>query len=108
MKIVPGDIFTIRNLKHQGDSKQRPATIVSPTSRNDYFDTVVVVPLTTNPTEAQFRPLVSGSGLKYSSRAECERLTTIRKQYLGDHIGTVDAESLSRIKEGIVHALELY
>lgn len=106
LKIELGDVFYTKGLKHQGDSKPRPVIVVSPTQRNQLYSTVIVVPITSYPLDALFRPLVKGTGIQTQSRAECDRITCISKQLLDNKIGTLEPASLAAVKQGIAFALE--
>lgn len=70
------------------------------------YSTVIVVPITSYPLDALFRPLVKGTGIQTQSRAECDRITCISKQLLDNKIGTLEPASLAAVKQGIAFALE--
>src|SRR6266550_1106681 len=63
------------------DSKVRPALIVSPDSRNQYSNSVLAVPLTTNLRPAVTHVLLPQGhvGLRETSMARCENVTYIRR-----------------------------
>ena len=48
-----GEIYLIRALKTIGDTKKRPAIIVSLNVRNEFFTNVLIVPLTSDLTSGE-------------------------------------------------------
>ncbi|MEG4056928.1 MULTISPECIES: type II toxin-antitoxin system PemK/MazF family toxin [unclassified Microcoleus] len=43
-----GEIYLSRALRPLGDTKKRPVVVVSPDIRNEFTDSVIVVPFTSN------------------------------------------------------------
>lgn len=76
-----GEIFFVHL---PGETKERPALVVSVNARNEFGNSVLVVPLTTNPRPAPTHvPLKAGEGgLPRDSQARCENITTVPKSVL--------------------------
>lgn len=107
-----GEIYLIRALKALGDTKKRPALIVSLNIRNQLFSSVLVVPFTSDLTsgETPTRILVKAGegGLLTDSLALCDNISAIRKSYLEQGAyGVISPESLQRIQQGIQIAIAL-
>jgi mRNA interferase MazF len=66
------------------DPKSRPALIVSPDVRNEWANSVLAVPITTNLRPAPTHvPLPAGQGgLLHDSMARCENVSYLRKSRL--------------------------
>lgn len=67
------------------DPKSRPALIVSPDSRNQYSNSVLAVPITTNLRPAPTHVLLPAGegGLSFDSMARCENVSYLHKDRLG-------------------------
>ncbi|MCM1985107.1 type II toxin-antitoxin system PemK/MazF family toxin [Lyngbya confervoides] len=111
--IEQGEIYLCKAVKSAGDSKKRPALVVSENYRNQYSSTVLVVPFTTHqgpqaPTRI-FVPKGEG-GLNQNSLALCDRITTVKKILLerGPYGNKVTPEILHQIQEGIMIAIGVY
>lgn len=98
-----GEIWTAAGPGYAG--KPRPVVIV----QDDRFDataSVIVCPLTTNPTDAPiFRPMVEPSarnGLSATSRLMVDKLTSTPRSKVGESVGTLDRESLLAMERAIV------
>jgi len=108
-----GEIYLIRALKPIGDTKKRPAVVVSINTRNQFSSTVLIVPFTSDLTggETPTRILVSAGegGLEASSLATCDNILAVRKTYLkhGPY-GEISPESLQRIQRGIQVAIGVF
>jgi mRNA interferase MazF len=85
-----GEIWTV---DFPDDPKSRPALIVSPDARNEFANSVLAVPITTN-----LRPLpthmllpVGQGGLSRDSMARCENISYVHKSRLrrGSFTGTI-------------------
>jgi mRNA interferase MazF len=90
--------------------KPRPVAIV----QDDRFDataSVTICPLTTDPTEAPlFRLIVAptaGNGLKGVSRLMVDKVTTVRREKLGERIGGLAAEDIVRLNRALLIFLGL-
>ena len=103
-----GEIWTVSGPGYAG--KPRPAVIV----QDDRFDaaaSITVCVFTTDDTEAPlFRLSVSpseGNGLRSASRLMVDKLTTVSKQRLGDRLGRLDGEDMTRMNRAIMVFLGL-
>ena len=67
------------------DPKSRPALIVSPDARNQYSNSVLAVPVTTNLRPAPTHVLLHAGegGLSFDSIARCENVSYVHKSRLG-------------------------
>lgn len=94
---------------HPSDTKNRPALVVSMDVRNRLANDVIVVPLTTTlrpaPTHVEL-PAGEG-GLKQTSMAKCEQITTLDKSFLlrGPFAGTVRPSLMLEIEKAIQRAI---
>ena len=108
-----GEIYLIRALKTIGDTKKRPAVIVSLDLRNQFSSSVLVVPFTSDLTsgETPTRILLKAGegGLTSDSLALCDNISAVRQIYLerGPY-GTISPNSLNRILQGIQTAIGIY
>ena len=79
-----GKIYLVALPGQPGDAKARPALIISTSVRNRLAHDVMVIPLTTNlrpaPTHVEI-PAGKG-GLRATSMAKCEQVTTLDKSFL--------------------------
>ena len=97
-----GEIWTVSGAGYAG--KPRPAVIV----QDDRFDasaSITICVFTTDKTEAPlFRLAVSPSernGLRFESRLMVDKLTTVAKERLGDRLGRLDDEDMTRLNRAI-------
>jgi mRNA interferase MazF len=90
--------------------KPRPVVVVQD-DRFDATDSVTVCAFTTDPTEAPlFRLLVEPSelnGLHEPSSLMIDKLTTVRREKLGERIGRLADEDLVRLDRAVVVFLGL-
>jgi mRNA interferase MazF len=98
-----GDIWTVAGgAAYTG--KPRPAVIVQD-DRFDASDSIVVCPLTTDPTSAPiFRlPVEPGarSGLRASARIMVDKLTAVPRRRLGRRVGSLAPEDLRHLNRAI-------
>lgn len=98
-----GQIWTASGPGYAGEP--RPVVIV----QDDRFDatgSVIVCPLTTNPTEAPlFRPVVEPAplnGLTTPSRLMVDKLTAIPRDRVRQLVGTLDPEHLIAMERSII------
>lgn len=108
-----GEIYLIRALKALGDTKKRPAVVVSMNVRNQFSSSILIVPFTSDLTrgETPTRILVKAGegGLLTDSFALCDNISAIRKSYLKQGAyGTISPESLQRIQRGIQIAIAIF
>jgi mRNA interferase MazF len=108
-----GEIYLIRALKTIGDTKKRPAAVVSLDLRNKLSSSVLVVPFTSDTTsgETPTRILLKAGegGLTSDSLALCDNISAVRKIYLEQGpYGTIPPDSLNRILQGIQIAIGIY
>ena len=103
-----GEVWTVSGAGYAG--KPRPAVIV----QDDRFDATASLTLcvfTTDETEAPlFRLAVSPSdenGLRSASRLMVDKLTTVSKESLGNRIGRLEGEDMTRLNRAIMVFLGL-
>jgi mRNA interferase MazF len=103
-----GEVWTVSGSVYAG--KPRPAVIV----QDDRFDataSVTVCVFTTDETEAPlFRLPINpseGNGLRAVSQLMVDKLTTVRKERLGERIGRLDGEDAVRLNRAILVFLGL-
>ena len=91
------------------DTKARPAVVVSVNRRNELANTVIVVPVTTNPRPGITHvPLEAGDGgLERSSVARCENIETLPKTRLSaDRLGSpLSEQKMREIERAICRAI---
>jgi len=106
---VRGEIYLVRLPGHPSDTKDRPALVVSLDVRNRLANDVIVVPLSTTlrvaPTHVEF-PVGEG-GLKETSMAKCEQVTTLDKSFLirGPFAGTISPSIMREVEIAIQRAI---
>jgi mRNA interferase MazF len=104
-----GEIYLVRLPGHPSDTKDRPALVVSLDVRNRLANDVIVVPLSTTlrvaPTHVEF-PVGEG-GLKETSMAKCEQVTTLDKSFLirGPFAGTISPSIMREVEIAIQRAI---
>lgn len=84
--------------------KVRPAIIVSDTMLNDVLDSVSVIALTTNlidDAEPLRIRIEARENLKARSDAMIEQLRCVSKIRIGEMLGRVNSEEMSKIENGI-------
>jgi mRNA interferase MazF len=84
--------------------KPRPAVIIQD-DRFDANDSIVVCPLTTDPTSAPIFRLPIPSNTRTGLRAPCrlmvDKLTAVPRKRLGTHIGTLSADELKTLNRAV-------
>ena len=104
-----GEIYLVKLPGHPADMKNRPALVVSLDVRNRLANDVIVVPLSTSlrpaPTHVEL-PAGEG-GLKETSMAKCEQVTTLDKTFLirGPFAGTINLPLMREIEKAIQRAI---
>ena len=104
-----GEIYWVKLPGHPSDRKARPALVVSMDVRNRLANDVIVVPLTTTlrqaPTHVEL-PAGEG-GLKETSMAKCEQVTTLDQSFLirGPFAGIISPSLLREIEKAIQRAI---
>ena len=104
-----GEIYLVKLPEHPSDPKDRPALVVSLDVRNRMANDVIVVPLSTTlrpaPTHVEL-PAGEG-GLKETSMAKCEQVTTLDKSFLirGPFAGTINSLLMQEIEKAIQRAI---
>jgi mRNA interferase MazF len=104
-----GEIYLVRIPGQPHDTKDRPALVVSMDVRNRLANDVIVVPLSTNlrpaPTHVEL-PAGEG-GLKETSVAKCEQITTLDKSFLirGPFAGAISAHILREVEKAIQRSI---
>lgn len=80
---LQGEIYLVKALRNLGDSKKRPAVVVSINLRNELSRTVLVVPFTSDLSggETPTRILIKAGegGLEANSLATCDHILAVRK-----------------------------
>jgi len=106
-------VYLSRALKQSGDTKKRPVVVVSTDIRNQYSSTVLVVPFSSDTSDAAnpSRVLIERGegGLQNRSVAMCDVLTNIETRYLerGPY-GEITPSSFTRIQRAIQIAIGIY
>jgi mRNA interferase MazF len=104
-----GEIYLVRLPGHPSDIKDRPALVVSLDVRNRLANDVILVPLSTTlrlaPTHVEL-PAGEG-GLKETSMAKCEQVTTLDKSFLirGPFAGTINTSLMREVEKAIQRAI---
>jgi mRNA interferase MazF len=104
-----GEVYLVRLPGHPSDAKDRPALVVSLDVRNRLANDVIVVPLSTSlrlaPTHVEL-PAGEG-GLKETSMAKCEQVTTLDKSFLirGPFAGTINTSLMREVEKAIQRAI---
>jgi mRNA interferase MazF len=104
-----GELWTAAGGKHYA-GKPRPVLVVQD-DRFDATDSITICPLTSDPTEI---PLLrirlapqSGSGLAQASSIMVDKLTTMPRSKLGQHIGAVADTDMLALSRALVVFLGL-
>jgi mRNA interferase MazF len=91
------------------DAKARPALIVSPDARNQFANSVLGVPITTNLRGAPTHFLLPAGqgGLSHDSMARCENMSYLHKSRLrrGSFAGTVSPALMGEIERCLLRVL---
>lgn len=91
------------------DPKSRPALIVSTNARNEFANSVLAVPVTTNPRPAPTHvPLPAGQGgLSHDSMARCENVSYLHKSRLtcGPLGGPISPALMREVERGLLRSL---
>ena len=99
-----GEIWTVAGGAAYTDKRGRPVIIVQD-DRFDANDSIVVCPLTTDPTPAPtFRlpiPANTRTGLRAPCRVIVDKLTAVPRQRLGTRIGKLKPEELEGLNRAI-------
>ncbi|HEY9769963.1 MAG TPA: type II toxin-antitoxin system PemK/MazF family toxin [Coleofasciculaceae cyanobacterium] len=101
-----GEVYLIKALKTLGDTKKRPAVVISMNVRNEFRENVLIVPFTSDLTsgETPTRILMTAGegGLESASLALCDNISAVRKLYLerGPY-GAITPQSLAKIQRAI-------
>ena len=110
----PGNVLIRRADREGGDGKLRPCVVISSSERgrDAKAETVVVVPLTFDTDGKQRLPMPvitpdPSNGLVQRSAAMCGRVSCIRKARLDQHIGSVHAQQLRRVRLGVAAVIGL-
>lgn len=108
-----GEVYLIKALKTLGDTKKRPAVVISMNVRNQFRENVLIVPFTSDLTsgETPTRILIptGEGGLESASLALCDNISAVRKLYLerGPY-GAITPQSLAKIQRAIQIAIGIY
>ena len=104
-----GEICLVELPGHPSDKKDRPALIVSLDVRNRLANDVIVVPISTTlrPAPTHVGLPAGEGGLKVSSMAKCEQVTTLDKSFLirGPFAGTISPSLMQEIEKAIQRAI---
>ena len=91
------------------DPKRRPALVVSPHVRNELANSVLVVPVTTNPRPSPTHvALAAGQGgLSHDSMVRCENVSYLHKSRLahGPLAGPISPALLREVERALLRAL---
>lgn len=90
------------------DPKLRPALIVSPNARDEYANSVLAVPVTTNLRPARTHVLLptGEGGLAHDSMARCENVSYLHKSRLsrGPLGGMISTTLVSEVEHGLLRS----
>ena len=104
-----GEIYVVKLPGHPSDRKARPALVVSMDIRNRLAHDVIVIPLTTTfrPAPTHIELPAGEGGLKESSMAKCEQITTLDKSFLlrGPFAGTISSSLMEEIEKAVQRAI---
>lgn len=104
-----GELWTAAGGKHYA-SKPRPVLVVQD-DRFDATDSITICPLTSDPTEIPLLRIPldpeSVSGLTQPSSIMVDKLTTMPRSKLGQHIGTVPDTHMLTLARALVVFLGL-
>src|SRR3990170_7389256 len=104
-----GEIYLVKLPGHPADPKARPALVVSMDVRNRLANDVIVVPLTTTlrPAPTHVELAAGEGGLKQTSMAKCEQVTTLDKSFLlrGPFAGTISSTLMREVEKAIQRAI---
>ena len=106
-------VYLSKALKQSGDTKKRPVVVVSIDIRNQYSSTVLVVPFSSDTSDAANPSRVlmqkGEGGLNADSVAMCDVMTNVEKRYLeGKSFGEITPELFARIQRAIQIAIGIY
>lgn len=107
-------VYLCRALRQSGDSKKRPVAVVSINARNQYSETVLIVPFSSDTESSQGNPcrvLVAAGegGLEKDSIALCDFITNVEKRYLEQGpYGRISAGTLAKIQAAIQAATGVF
>ena len=99
-----GELWTVAG---GGDytAKPRPVVVLQD-DRFDATESITVCPLTTDPTDAPlFRIPIEPSernGLDEASLVMVDKITTVRKSWLGEVLGSLDDEDILRLNRAVL------
>jgi mRNA interferase MazF len=104
-----GEIYLVKLPGHPSDIKNRPALVVSLDVWNRLADDVIVVPLSTtlHPAPTHVELPAGEGGLKETSMAKCEQVTTLDKSFLirGPFAGTINPFLMREIEKAVQRAI---
>jgi mRNA-degrading endonuclease toxin of MazEF toxin-antitoxin module len=93
------------------DPKSRPALIVSPNTRNEYANSVLAAPVTTNLRTAPTHVLIRApqGGLSHDSMARCENVSYLLKSRLnhGPLAGAISPALMREVERCLLRSLGL-
>src|SRR6266567_6533540 len=91
------------------DPKSRPALIVSPDVRNEWANSVLAVPITTNlrPSPTHVSVPAGQGGLAHDSMARCENVSYLHKSRLsrGPLGGTISLALIREVEQCLARSL---
>jgi len=107
-----GEIYLVRLPGHPTDPKARPALIVSMDVRNRLANDVIVVPVSTTqrPAPTHVRLPADEGGLRETSMAKCEQVTTLDKSFLirGPFAGAINPALMQEVEKAIQRAIGIF
>jgi mRNA-degrading endonuclease toxin of MazEF toxin-antitoxin module len=104
-----GEIYLVNIPGQPGDTKSRPALIVSLDVRNRLANDVIAVPISTNlrPSPTHVKLSKGQGGLHRTSMVKCEQITCLDKSFLirGPFSGTISSVKMAEIEIAIQRAI---
>lgn len=104
-----GELWTAAGCKHYA-GKRRPVLIVQD-DRFDATDSITICPLTSDPTEIPLLriplPDDQNTGLSRPSSIMVDKVTTMRRATLGEHIGSVPDTTMLALSRALIVFLSM-
>lgn len=104
-----GEIHLVKLPGHPADPKARPALVVSMDVRNRLANDVIVVLLSTTlrPAPTHVKIPAGEGGLRETSMAKCEQITTLDKSFLlrGPFAGLISPSLMREVEKAIQRAI---
>lgn len=98
----------MRPIHRAHTDKERYVLLLTPERLLDRVSEVTVVPISSGPVLFPTQLAVDeGDGVDHDSVAKCESITTIRRDYLGDAVGSILEEREYELRDMVILAFGL-